>query len=89
MDQDVIDQINARLGDLHQFNCIVLGGLIGRLGLDEHDIVSRLHSMANRAAEMHPESQVSSMLRNFAELLVRPGAAPHWSPRIIEGGRQD
>jgi hypothetical protein len=49
----------------------------------------RLQSMAKDARGMHPDSQVSAMLMDFAELLVTPGCRPRWTPRVIEGGKRD
>ena len=82
-------EISEVIRDLYQFNCIVLSGLVDGLELDKDDMAVRLQSMAKDARGMHPDSQVSAMLMDFAELLVTPGCRPRWTPRVIEGGKRD
>jgi len=84
MDREIGDVIS----DLYQFNCIVLSGIVGGLGMDKDDMAVELQSMAGDAEKMRPDSQVSAMLRDFAELLVTPGCRPRWTPRVIEGGKK-
>ena len=84
MDREIGDVIS----DLYQFNCIVLSGIVGGLGMDKDDMAVKLQSMARDAEKMRPDSQVSAMLRDFAELLVMPGCRPRWTPRVIEGGKK-
>jgi hypothetical protein len=84
MDREIGDVIS----DLYQFNCIVLSGIVGGLGMDKDDMAVKLQSMAGDAEKMRPDSQVSAMLRDFAELLVTPGCRPRWTPRVIEGGKK-
>jgi hypothetical protein len=84
MDREIGDVIS----DLYQFNCIVLSGIVGELGMDKDDMAVKLQSMAGDAEKMRPDSQVSAMLRDFAELLVTPGCRPRWTPRVIEGGKK-
>jgi hypothetical protein len=84
MDREIGDVIS----DLYQFNCIVLSGIVRGLGMDKGDMAVKLQSMAGDAEKMRPDSQVSAMLRDFAELLVTPGCRPRWTPRVIEGGKK-
>jgi hypothetical protein len=64
MDREIGDVIS----DLYQFNCIVLSGIVGGLGMDKDDMAVKLQSMAGDAEKMRPDSQVSAMLQDFAEL---------------------
>jgi hypothetical protein len=84
MDREIGDVIS----DLYKFNCIVLSGIVSGLGMDKDDMAVKLQSMAGDAEKMRPDSQVSAMLRDFAELLVTPGCRPRWTPRVIEGGKK-
>ena len=93
MDQHLLDQINAYFRDVHAFNSIVFTGLIGRL--DRDGILSKnaaaawLKATAAQCEEWRSDQQVSDMLRDLADTIIDPEAAPRWTPRVIECGKTD
>jgi hypothetical protein len=90
VDQHLLDQINACFRDVHAF---IFTGLIGRL--DRDGILSKnaaaawLKATAAQCEEWRSDQQVSDMLRDLADTIIDPEAAPRWTPRVIECGKTD
>ena len=71
------------------FSPASLEGWIAMASLSKNAAAAWLKATAAQCEEWRSDQQVSDMLRDLADTIIDPEAAPRWTPRVIEGGKTD
>ena len=97
--QELVDQVNAALRDIYDFNRLIWSALADQLDqrgiLPKDDFARWMNSVADQMEEIKPHHQLgeqrldTAMLRGIADIILDPKAEPSWKPVVLQGGKKD
>jgi hypothetical protein len=97
--QELVDQINAALRDLYDFNRLIWSALADQLDqrgiLPKDDFARWMNSVADQMEEIRPHHRLgeqrldTAMLRGIADSILDPKAELSWKPVVLQGGKKD